>query len=125
MLMRAKVDFHAVEEHQRPMDKRLENWARWSNGRPGASVSPMFRLYRSPATARGDCNTGGVAVDGIDAMRMGKGVAHLPEPHRIALAWAYIDRTAPRRACQALGVSMEGLALYVRDGRQMLINRNV
>lgn len=117
------IDFHQVETHQRGIDARLANWACWCHGPAANRISPMFRLYRS-SNARGECHVS-EGIDSLDAARIAKGVAALPAPHRIAISWCYIVRTAPRRACQQLGVSMEGLAVYIRDGRQMLINREV
>jgi DNA-directed RNA polymerase specialized sigma24 family protein len=64
-----------------------------------------------------------VAVDGMDAQRIAKAVGHLPEPHRKALHWSYIRPVNPRRAASDLGTTLDGLALLVRDGRQMLVNR--
>ncbi|WP_225783345.1 hypothetical protein [Xenophilus sp. Marseille-Q4582] len=128
MLMKVKaVDFHAVEPHQREMDRRLANWAAWCNGRSwgGASVSPMFRLVPPPPRVRGDVSLVADVVDGADAAKIAKGVQALPEKHRKAIHWSYVRPTAPAKACRELGLSMEGLARHVRDARQMLINRAV
>jgi DNA-directed RNA polymerase specialized sigma24 family protein len=62
-------------------------------------------------------------VDRLDAAQIAKAVATLPVKHRSALNWHYVKPVSPKRACQALGESMEGLALLVRDGRQILINK--
>jgi len=83
----------------------------------------MFRLVPPSLRARGDVVYSSVAVDRIDAMRIAKAVAALPVPHRSAVNWAYVRPVSPRRACQAIGTTMEGLALLLRDGRQMLLNR--
>ncbi|WP_219209461.1 hypothetical protein [Variovorax boronicumulans] len=125
MLMKVKVDFHVVEEHQRAIDLRLSNWARWCNGTASPQCSPMFRLTPSPPRVRGDLNANGVAVDRMDAATVAKAVAALPAPHRAAVNWAYVKPVSPHRACSALGTSMQGLAMLLRDGRQMLINRQV
>lgn len=127
MLMATKmaIDFHRVEEKHAEIHKRLQNWAQWCNGSSGpADVSPMFRLYRSPARARGaEASWSGIAVDGPDASRIARYVAQLPEPHRKALNWSYLKPINPRRAACDLGTTLDGLALLVRDGRQMLVNR--
>jgi hypothetical protein len=127
MLMRVKdIDFHAVEEKHAEIHKRLTNWARWCNGSGAPAMSPMFRLYIAPARARGDYGAAsGLPVDTSDAIKIAKAVVALPAPHRAAVNWSYIKPISPRRAAQAIGTSLEGLALYLRDGRQMLINRNV
>ena len=126
MAVKVSIDFHAVEAKHAAIHARLENWARWCNGSSGGSASPMFRLYRTPARARGAEGTWStVAVDGMDAQRIAKAVTHLPEPHRRALHWSYIKPINPRRAAAEQGTTMEGLALLVRDARQMLVNRRV
>lgn len=123
MLMKTKtVDFHHVEEHQRDMDKRLENWSLWLRvtdglGRP----HPMWANCKSnawqwhPPEIRETC-------DMIDAQRMEKLVYSLPEKFREAIRWSYVYKFPPAKACRALAVTMDGLQLLVRNGRQMLIN---
>jgi hypothetical protein len=126
MLMQVKtdIDFHAVDEKHAGIHRRLENWARWCNGSSGPSSSPMFRLFISPARARGgDIVTFSVPVDRSDAIRISKAVIALPDKHRSAIQWAYVKPVSPRRAAAAIGTSLDGLALYVRDARQMLLNR--
>jgi DNA-directed RNA polymerase specialized sigma24 family protein len=127
MLMKTQmVDFHAVEPHQREIDRRLHNWARWCNGTSVGLTSPMFRMAPPPPRVRGDLAYASAgAVDRMDAQRIAKAVAALPAQHRASINWCYVKPVSPRRACQAIGVSMEELDRLVRDGRQMLINRNV
>jgi len=126
MLMATKtgIDFHAVEDRHAEIHRRLTNWATWCNGSSGGATSPMFRLYRTPARARGAEHTwSSIAVDGMDAQRIAKAVGHLPEPHRRALHWSYIKPINPRRAASEQGTTLAGLAQLVRDGRTMLVNR--
>lgn len=125
MAVRTEPDFHAVEQKHNEIHARLQNWARWCNGSEGGgSCSPMFRLYQAPARARSAEHTwSSVSVDGMDAQRIAKAVALLPEPHRRALHWSYIKPINPRRAAAEQGTSLDGLQLLVRDGRQMLVNR--
>lgn len=118
------IDFHQVEEKHLSIHTRLLNWALWCNGTGGATTSPMFRLYRAPARARGAEHAwSSVAVDGMDAQRIAKAITHLPETHRRALHWCYIKPINPKRAAAEQGTTLAGLALLVRDGRQMLVNR--
>jgi hypothetical protein len=121
-MLKVIVDFSHVDPHQAEMDERLNNWARWSFSGGGAGCSPMFRLYRSTEGHQEETRTG---VDSLDAQKVQKGVSALPSRHRLAVSWCYIKRNNPRRAAQDVGASMEGLALLIRDGRQMLINREV
>jgi DNA-directed RNA polymerase specialized sigma24 family protein len=126
MLMKTKiVDFHAVEPHQRAIDGRLRNWGLWCNGTTVSLTSPMFRMTPPPPRVRGDMAYASTTTDRMDAANLAKAVAALPPPHRAALNWAYVKPVSPKRACQAIGTSMEGLAMFLRDGRQMLINRAV
>lgn len=126
MATRTEIDFHAVDESHAGIHRRLENWARWCNGSSGPSASPMFRLFISPARARGgDIVMFSVPVDRSDAIRISKAVIALPDKHRAAIQWCYVKPVSPRRAASAIGTSLEGLAQYVRDGRTMLINRGV
>lgn len=121
MLMKVKaVDFCQVEEPHKDIDKRLENWARWCQGGPtGSNASPMFRLYRPDNFERGPMGT---PVDGTDAQRIAKALHRIPVLNRAAINWHYVKPVGPAKVCKALGLSLEGLALSVRDGRQMLIN---
>jgi len=119
------IDFHIVEEKHAGIHSRLLNWARWCNGSGGPSMSPMFRLFVSPARARAGevSSVVSVPVDKADAIRIAKAVIALPDGHRAAIQWSYVKPVNPRRAAASIGTTLEGLALYVRDGRQMLVNR--
>lgn len=123
MLMKTRtepIDFCVIEPKHEEIHKRLENWARWVQGGPGGSnVAPMFRLYRPDNFERGAMGT---PVDGTDAQRLAKAMHQVPVSNRAALNWSYVKPVAPAKVCKTLGLSMEGLALAVRDGRQMLIN---
>jgi DNA-directed RNA polymerase specialized sigma24 family protein len=127
MLMATKsIDFHAVEEHQREIDRRLYNWAKWCNGSNVPMTSPMFRMTPPPPRVRADmAYQMADSVDRMDAMKIAKAVIALPDKHRAAVNWAYVKPVNPRRACQSIGVSPDDLALLLRDGRQILINRKV
>jgi DNA-directed RNA polymerase specialized sigma24 family protein len=116
------VDFFLVEPHQQEIHKRLENWAKWCFGPYGSSASPMFRLYRADNWERGST---AIPVDGADAQKIAKGVALLPALHREALQWNYVTGGSPTKARKKLGVTTQGLMQLIRDGRQMLINRQV
>lgn len=85
----------------------------------------MFRLYRSSDARQlyGRGPTASAPVDSSDASRIAKGVAALPEPHRLAVQWYYVRPVAPARACQMIGTTQPGLAQLVSDGRVMLRNR--
>ncbi len=115
------IDFFYVAPHQGEMHRRLENWARSCFSSGGSSASPMFRLYRPDNYER----TNSMPVDQQDASKIARGVAALPEKHRQAVQWNYIEGGSPTKARQKIGCTLEGLMLYLADGRQMLINRKV
>ena len=122
-MKRDAVDFSTVPAHQQAMDARLGNWARSLFSSAGSSESPMFRLYRS--TDVHAIPHVSMPYDAQDAIRIAKGVRALPDSHVHALNWHYIKPGNPRRACQTIGCTMAGLAQYVIDGRQMLMNRGI
>lgn len=116
------VDFQKVEDIHKPIHERLVNWAAWATPRSShGAVSPMFRMYRSkafqwhPPIYRETC-------DLIDAQLVEKTMRHLPHAHREALIWFYLVRCTPAIACRHLATNYAGLALFVRDGRQMVAN---
>ena len=124
MATKTEIDFHAVEAKHAEIHRRLENWGRWCNGSGGPTSSPMFRLFISPARVRGEILANmSVPVDKSDAVRISKAVIALPHQHRAAIQWCYVRPVSPRRAAQSIGVSLDTLAVLVRDGRQMLVNR--
>lgn len=116
------IDFFYVAPHQHDMHKRLENWARFCYSGGGSSASPMFRLYRTPDHWERESS---IPVDHKDAAKVAKGVAALPESHRMALHWNYLQGGSPTKARQRIGCTLEGLMLFISDGRQMLLNRRV
>lgn len=124
MLMKTRsVDFHYVEDHQKDIDAKLMNWARWVTPRAPSWISPTWRMTRSNARQwhqpelRETC-------DVIGAMLLEKMVCALPEPQRAAIRWHYVVKCSPSKASRSLGLTNDGLYKAVRDGRQMLINRS-
>lgn len=122
-MRREEPDFHRVEEKHHAIHARLQNWAVWCDGRMAPAVSPMFQMVRSSQARGAEASWSAIAVDGLDAQRIAKAVASLPEPHRRALHWCYIKPVNARKAAREQGTTLEGLSLLVRDGRQMLVNR--
>lgn len=125
-MKRDYIDFNEIEAKHADIHARLENWARSCAGGfdgAGSGRSPMFRLYRSHEHWEGQ--EANIPIDYADATKIAKGVRFLPDPHAFAIRWFYVKPTPHRIACQALGVNKAGLQLYVRDGRQMLVNRRV
>ena len=124
MLMRSNmIDFHAVDPAHREIDARLHNWGRWCNGTAAPSSCPMFRLTPSAPRARGEVAYGSDAVDRADAAQIGKAVQALPPKHRASINWSYVKPVSPKKAAMGIGVSIDELALLLRDARQMLIAR--
>ena len=122
-MKRESIDFHIVPDQQLAVHVRLLNWARWCNGKPGSSVSPMFRAYRS--TDVWAAPSIGEPVDKLDAAKMAKAVIALPDKHRSATQWHYVKPVAPGRAARELAVTLDDLARLVQDARTILINRGM
>jgi hypothetical protein len=118
-----QIDFDAVPAHHYAIDARLRNWGTWCNGTRGDSSSPMFRLAQSSARARTDSRTSSLGIDPSDAVRIAVGVTALPVKHAAALNWCYVKPVGPRKFCEVVGTTMEGLATLLDEARQMLINR--
>ena len=126
----AAVDFSHVSVAHWSMHDRLENWARWARGsaKRGMDSSPMFDMARSTARARDHSDYGAgtaVPVDKTDAAKVHVGVQALPDKHRRAIQWLYLAPRNPSVKAAELGLSKQGLADMIHDGRQMLINRRV
>lgn len=123
MLMKVRaepIDFCVIELKHELIHRRLENWANWcKGGSPTPSASPMFRLYRADNFERPPVAD---QVDGTDAQRIAKAMHRLSVKHRVSLNWYYVKPIGPLKMCKQLGLSLEGLAEHVREGRQMLIN---
>lgn len=122
--MREYVDFSHVPAHQAAMHDRLLNWARACRSAPGNSASPMFRLYRA-SKHWNDVAPTTLAVDQSDAVKVARGVQALPEPHMHAINWHYLSDGNVSAGRRKLACTAVALARYVRDARQMLINRGV
>lgn len=122
-MKRDAVDFHLVPEHQEAMHCRLQNWARAQRSPTGSGCSPMFRQYRS--SDQWGAAVASNPVDQQDAARVNKGWQQLPANNRAALKWSYVTPGSPKRARKAIGCTLDDLARFVVDGRQMLLNRGV
>ena len=117
------VDYNHVPERHAAIHARLENWRRWVIVRPhGWQTAPMFRMYQSKAR-QWHAPVIQTPVDTLDALRVEKAVAALPEKHREAVRWWYVYRRNPAAMARSLGVSKQGLADLVEAGRTMLQNR--
>ena len=126
MLMRVQetiVDYNRVPDHHRAIHERLENWATWVRPRAhGWQTAPMFRMYQSKAR-QWEAPVIQNTVNTLDAMKLEKAVAALPDKHRDAIRWSYVKRSNPIGMAQKLAVSKQGLADLVDAGRTMLKNR--
>lgn len=119
--VRDSIDFHFVPPHQKAMDARLVNWARYVRDKPVSWTQPMFRGYRSSEVWVHEAT---VPVDSLDGHQIEKAVSALPQKERAAVRWAYVYRSHPARMCRSLGVTSQGLGQLIETGRQMLINRS-
>ena len=124
---RAYVDLSSVPEHQWDMDRRLKNWAAACRGgdKQSGKAAPMFMFYKSTDAKREYGTETSVPVDRSDAVKVGKGVSFLPEKHRMAIDWFYLHPRNPLKKAGELGLTLQGLADHVIEGRQFMINRGV
>lgn len=122
---RIVVDFAYVPEHQLQIHERLDDWRRWCRMRPMKDATPMFRLHKSDEWERPEYGaTTASPVDRDAALRIAREVPQLPEKHRHAIQWFYLQNGRnPRGKAQELAKSLQGLADLVIDARQMLLNR--
>jgi hypothetical protein len=122
-MKRDSIDFHEVAAKHEEIHARLRNWARWAKPPGGAECSPMFRGYRcTDVWAAPEVSD---PVNTLDAHKVAKGVAALPELHRHSIQWCYVRPVAVIRIRRALKVSEAALWRLVTDGREMLVNRRV
>ncbi len=125
MLMRVQeaVDYSHVNEMHADIHSRLENWRRWVIVRPhGWCTHPMFKNFRASRQWEASPHIS-TPVDTIDAALIEKAVYALPDKHRDAIRWWYVHAGNPVAMARRLGVSKQGLADLVGDGRTMLQNR--
>jgi DNA-directed RNA polymerase specialized sigma24 family protein len=122
------IDYNHIPEGQEEMHARLSNWARWiRSGSREWACHPMWKpcivkeeemLLRNNREIK---PKEPIMID--DAVAIERAVAALPDKHRKAIRWNYVFQHNPLAACKAIAVSKEELARLVKDGRQMLINR--
>jgi hypothetical protein len=121
------VDFFLVPDNQLEMHARLLNWARFIRPSWSPQQHPMWN--KSISGRRG--SSGGVdPMDGTDTgdgMKLEREVAKLPESHREAVRWYYVNVRGETlmAARRRMGVTVEGMVRLVNDGRLMLRNRGV
>ena len=83
----------------------------------------MFRMYRAPKQYETDLHIP-IAINTLDAHEVERAVSFLPDKQRTAVRWAYVFSYVPVNAVrQELGVTREGLAELIHEGRVMLVNR--
>lgn len=117
------VDYCHVKPEHEAIHERLVNWERWVRVRPqGWFTHPMFRMYQSKAR-QWEAPVIQNPVNTIDAALIEKAVYALPDKHREAVRWWYVYRRDPAAMARNLGVTKQGLADLVGDGRAMLQNR--
>lgn len=121
--MRLLVDFNFVPEHQEAIHCRLKNWARAQRNSSSSATAPMFRQYRS--SDQWTQATVSIPVDQRDAAKINAAWQQLPRKNRSSLAWHYITSESLKKACERIDCTMDELAQFVVDGREMLISSGV
>lgn len=119
------IDLHHVPARHDEIHRRLEEWARWVRVRPiGWFQQPMFRMYQSKARQWDPEPHIPVAINGMDALEVERAVSMLPEKNRTVIRWAYVYGWVPAKKVQReLALTHDGLAVMLRDGRDMVKNR--
>ena len=118
--MQKYVDFHVIDPSHSRIHERLMNWARWVKVRPelGWKMAPFWKLVKWEK--KGEDLVIRETCDILDAETMEKIVRDLPEPNRTAIRWWYVKATNPRKAAQALGLSLSGLSDIISQTRSLL-----
>lgn len=125
MLMKTRtpvIDFFYVEPQHQAIHQDLENWARYVEDRRRAGQAPIWRLGKSHGR-QWHAPELRAAVDTLAGMRMEKAVYALPEKHRDAIRWCYVEKCSPASTIKRLAVTYEGLFALIRSGRTILVNR--
>jgi len=116
------VDFHYVEQKHDAIHARLLNWARWVSDKPVSITQPMWR--NSLTSKQWEVSPQiKIDVDTLDGHEIEKAVYKLPEPMRGAIRWYYVTRCGVTVQRKSQGLTAEGLAKAVHDGRTMLCSR--
>jgi len=113
------VDFFALDEGEKKIDRRLKNWAVYVRPRRGfGSVHPMFRWYRPNEIWNGNPNS--FSLDLPDAELVEQTMRKLSPVNRIALKWFYVENIPPTKVCKNLQINLYDLKLFVSNGRKQL-----
>lgn len=119
--MKETVDFNRIEPSHAEIHERLLNWARCVAVKAPRWVHPMFKNTKTSRQWDIDPHIS-KSSDFLDGHVMEKAVSGLPIPHREAIRWWYVHRNSITSQRRAQGLTLDGLHLMVRDGRQMLKN---
>lgn len=122
-MIREPIDLHAVSPIHYVIHGRLENWARYiRDSMSRGTGQPMFRHYKPYLVAREPA--GYEEPDSLDAMKVEKGVAALPNKHAYAVRWCYVfPWRNEHRVCRVLAVQPAKLHELIGEGRSILKNR--
>ena len=107
------------------IDRALLNWAAWLKfSGPSQKESPMFRLYRSSAMARGSYGqtTRAAPAKREHAVNLEKIMRDLSELHHKLLEGWYLWNRQPGPLCKSLGIRYDELARALHDARTMAKN---
>ena len=85
----------------------------------------MFSGFVSSEAKRVYGDETSIPIDKLDAAEIQKAVTALPDKHMRAIGWCYLRPTNPQAQARELGVSLQGLADLIHNGRTMLVNRKV
>lgn len=114
-----KIDFNHIDDSHSAVHTRLLNWSRWVTPTSQTLLCPMFRQVKSAAW---QWHTPEIreTVDILDAIKMEKQVCSLPDRQRLAIKWAYVQRTRPGKATRRIAQTDRDLMELIRNARQSL-----
>lgn len=124
-MRREPIDIFLIERRHHAVHARLLNWAEWARVRGYPKTSPMFAALGVRTNSR-QWHTPDIrdTIDPLDAMKVEKVVAQLPDRHAAAVRWWYVYQKPPVRSmARALATNEHGLARYCTDARTMVDNR--
>jgi hypothetical protein len=117
------IDFHFIRPSHEEVHLRLINWSRWAKGGRGKNTTlPMFQNYR--ADGYYEIKGGAIPIDSLDATKIQKVFAGMPEQHLWALHWTYLySGIHVGKVCRVLGMTRGNLSEAIHDARAMVRNR--
>jgi len=118
-----ELDLHHIDSAHEAVHQRLINWARYVRVTGGGFIQPMWKQGKSSRQWDESPHIN-IEVDTLDGHIIEQAVYKLPPNHRSVIRWWYCFNTPEHKVRRELACTHAGLALLVREGRGMLLNRS-